>query len=221
MSKCTLSSGLHWLMLCPHCCYVLTLTEYPESDVQLNIATVTFVTSLAMSTAFHRLGVSAAPLPPLHWVSCKWCNSDNKKGSGISWHLSLTPSVHGDTRGIVTGTGFSDQRSSAVRELWSSSRCLIRWRDTPGAHHWIEFTTFLGHASCFTTFLAPEIFFRVYFAVKPRREGKLQASENLWGSFPIFANDTDTPFRWKVHDLCFENSIWSERSNISREHRVV
>ena len=70
-------------------------------------------------------------------------------------------------------------------------------------------------------FLAPEIFFRVYIAVKLRREGKLQASENLWGSFPIFANDTDTPFRWKVHDLCFENSIWSERSNISREHRVV
>ena len=52
-------------MLCPHCCYVLTLTEYPESDVQLNIATVTFVTSLAMSTAFHRLGVSAvSPSPP-------------------------------------------------------------------------------------------------------------------------------------------------------------
>ena len=189
------------------------------SDVQFREHCDCYICYIARTVDSFSPSECECSVPP-HWVSCKWCNSDNKKGSGISWHLSLTPSVH-TGHNIVTRTGFGDQRSSADCDLWSSSSCLIRWRDTPGAHHWIDFTTFFGRASCFTTFLAPEIFFRVYFAVKPRREGKLQASENLWGSFPIFANDTDTPFGWKVHDLCFENSIWSERSNISTEHRVV
>ena len=92
-------------------------------------------------------------------------------------------------------TGFSDQRSSSAKcdtDLWSSDWLNWHTRSLSLAGVCREKIQNMPHVlQLWGVFLAPEILPRVETSQwKLRREGKLQASENLWGSFPIFTSDT-------------------------------